>query len=79
MLAARWSRDSAAAAGSPGAYLTRWRMDLASVRLRDTDDPVETISAAVGYSSSHAFSRAFRRAHGMTPGEHRARLRSSSH
>jgi AraC-like DNA-binding protein len=63
---------------SPGAYLTQWRMDLASILLRDTDDPVETISAAVGYSSPHAFSRAFRRAHGMTPTEHRSRLRSSS-
>ncbi|MEV0280013.1 AraC family transcriptional regulator [Streptomyces sp. NPDC050610] len=61
---------------TPGAYVTQWRMDLASVRLRDTDEPVESISGAVGYASPHAFSRAFRRARGMPPGEYRSRLRS---
>ncbi|MFE6779110.1 cupin domain-containing protein [Streptomyces sp. NPDC057702] len=60
---------------TPGAYVTRWRIDLASVRLRDTDEPVESISSAVGYASPHAFSRAFRRARGTAPGEYRARLR----
>ena len=28
----------------PAAYLTRWRMDLAARRLRDTDDPLEAIA-----------------------------------
>ncbi|GAB3458191.1 AraC family transcriptional regulator [Streptomonospora sediminis] len=60
---------------TPGAYVAQWRMDLASVRLRDTDEPVESISGAVGYASPHAFSRAFRRARGMPPGEYRYRLR----
>jgi AraC-like DNA-binding protein len=60
---------------TPGAYVTQWRMDLASVRLRDTDEPVESISGAVGYASPHAFSRAFRRSRGMPPGEYRSRLR----
>jgi AraC-like DNA-binding protein len=60
---------------TPGAYVEQWRMDLASVRLRDTDEPVESISGAVGYGSPHAFSRAFRRARGMAPGEYRSRLR----
>ncbi|MBC2877016.1 MULTISPECIES: AraC family transcriptional regulator [Streptomyces] len=60
---------------TPGAYVTQWRMDLASVRLRDTDEPVESIADAVGYASPHAFSRAFRRARGMPPGEYRSRLR----
>ncbi|RKT88125.1 AraC-type DNA-binding protein [Saccharopolyspora antimicrobica] len=60
---------------TPGAYVTQWRMDLASVRLRDTDEPVESISGAVGYASPHAFSRAFRRARGIPPGEYRSRLR----
>ncbi|WP_369214276.1 AraC family transcriptional regulator [Streptomyces flavofungini] len=62
---------------TPGAYVTQWRMDLASVRLRDTDEPVESISGAVGYASPHAFSRAFRRVRGMPPGEYRSRLRLS--
>ncbi|GAA3189077.1 MULTISPECIES: AraC family transcriptional regulator [Streptomyces] len=61
---------------TPGAYVTQWRMDLASVRLRDTDEPVESISGAVGYASPHAFSRAFRRTRGMPPGEYRSRLRT---
>ncbi len=60
---------------TPGAYVTQWRMDLASVRLRDTDEPVESISGAVGYASPHAFSRAFRRARGMPPGVYRSRMR----
>ncbi len=60
---------------TPGAYVEQWRMDLASVRLRDTDEPVESISGAVGYGSPHAFSRAFRRARGMAPGTYRSRLR----
>ncbi|GAA2285250.1 AraC family transcriptional regulator [Streptomyces ruber] len=60
---------------TPGAYVTQWRIALASVRLRDTDEPVESISYAVGYASPHAFNRAFRRARGMPPGEYRARLR----
>ncbi|MFD6288589.1 cupin domain-containing protein [Streptomyces sp. NPDC060205] len=61
---------------TPGAYVEQWRMDLASVRLRDTDEPVESISGAVGYSSPQAFSRAFRRARGLAPGQYRSRLRS---
>ena len=60
---------------TPGAYVTQWRIDLASVRLRDTDEPVESISGAVGYGSPHAFSRAFRRVRGTAPGEYRSRLR----
>ncbi|OON78425.1 AraC family transcriptional regulator [Streptomyces tsukubensis] len=60
---------------TPGAYVTQWRMDVASVQLRDTDKPVESISGEVGYASPHAFSRAFRRARGMPPGEYRSRLR----
>lgn len=60
---------------TPGAYVTQWRIDLASVRLRDTDESVESISGSVGYASPHAFSRAFRRARGTAPGEYRSRLR----
>uniref|UniRef100_UPI0010418833 AraC family transcriptional regulator n=1 Tax=Candidatus Protofrankia californiensis TaxID=1839754 RepID=UPI0010418833 len=43
----------------PLAYLTRWRMDLAAQRLRETDDPIVAIAADVGYTSEYAFSRAF--------------------
>ncbi|MEV4344488.1 AraC family transcriptional regulator [Actinoplanes sp. NPDC049596] len=62
------SRRFPAALGmSPGAYLTSWRMDMAAVRLRDTDDPIEVVAETVGYGSSHAFRRAFQRARGQSP------------
>ncbi|TDC75470.1 AraC family transcriptional regulator [Streptomyces hainanensis] len=66
------SRHFPAAIGrSPAAYLTQWRMDLAARRLRDTHDSVEDIAAAVGYGSVPAFSRAFARDRGRTPGRYR--------
>lgn len=68
-------RFPAATGQTPGDYLTRWRMDLAALRLRDTDQTVESIANAVGYTSAHAFSRAFRRHRGLTPGAYRTRSR----
>jgi AraC-like DNA-binding protein len=55
----------------PLAYLTRWRMDLAARRLKDTTEPVQTIARAVGYSSEYAFNRAFSRHRGQPPGRYR--------
>ncbi|MFH8440693.1 AraC family transcriptional regulator [Streptomyces sp. NPDC018026] len=72
-------RFPAALGQTPGAYLTAWRIDLAVARLRDTDDTVEAVAAAVGYTSPHAFSRAFRRAHGLTPSEFRTDVRTAAH
>ncbi|MFE2545158.1 AraC family transcriptional regulator [Actinacidiphila glaucinigra] len=69
-------RFTAATGESPGAYLTRWRMDLAARRLRDTHDSLDTIAAAIGYSSGYAFSRAFRRARSQPPGQFRATAQS---
>ncbi|WP_440900522.1 AraC family transcriptional regulator [Actinosynnema sp.] len=65
-------RFPAAIGQSPAAYLAQWRMDLAAVRLRRTRDPVESVAARVGYRSAPAFSRAFTRSRGMTPGQYRA-------
>ncbi len=42
---------------APAAYLTRWRMDVAARRLRDGDESLEQVAAAVGYTSVYAFSR----------------------
>jgi AraC-like DNA-binding protein len=61
---------------SPGAYLTRWRMDLAARRLRESDDSLEQVAAAVGYTSVYAFSRAFSRARDIPPGRFRAAARA---
>ena len=64
-------RFTAAVGESPGAYLTRWRMDLAARRLRDTDDPVAVVARSVGYTSEYAFSRAFSTARSLPPGRYR--------
>ncbi len=61
---------------TPAAYLTRWRMDLAARRLRDTDDQIGVIARAVGYTSEYAFSRAFSRDRALPPGRYRVRSRT---
>ena len=63
---------------SPGAYLTRWRMDLAARALRDTDHPLEVIARSVGYTSEYAFSRAFSRASSVPPGRYRRQWRQET-
>jgi AraC-like DNA-binding protein len=63
---------------SPGAYLTRWRMDLAARRLRDTDDSLQAIAQSVGYTSVYAFSRAFSRIRAQSPGQYRSRSRAQA-
>ncbi|MEW6583632.1 MAG: AraC family transcriptional regulator [Actinomycetota bacterium] len=55
----------------PLAYLTRWRVDLAARRLRETDDGVAAIARSLGYTSEFAFSRAFARIRGVPPGAYR--------
>jgi AraC-like DNA-binding protein len=50
-------------------------MDLAARRLRDTDDSLEAIARSVGYTSVHAFSRAFSRLRAPPPGQYRATSR----
>ncbi|NKY35667.1 AraC family transcriptional regulator [Nocardia speluncae] len=64
-------RFRAVTGAAPADYLTRWRMDLAAIRLRDTDDTLDTIARSVGYTSVYAFSRAFRRARSQAPGQFR--------
>ena len=57
----------------PLAYLTRWRMELAARRLRETTLPAAAVAREVGYTSEYAFSRAFTRARGEPPGRYRHR------
>jgi AraC-like DNA-binding protein len=71
-------RFTATTGESPGAYLTRWRMDLAARRLRDTDDSLEAIARSVGYTSVYAFSRAFSRLRGQPPGRYRTRSQAAA-
>ena len=57
---------------SPIRYLTEWRMHLAEDLLASTDLGVGAISRRVGYDAEEAFSRAFKRAHGASPGQWRS-------
>jgi AraC-like DNA-binding protein len=63
---------------SPIKYLTEWRMHLADELLRTTDLGVSAISRRIGYESDEAFSRAFRRSHGLSPGAWRASQQPTS-
>jgi len=56
----------------PMQYLALWRMQLASRRLLD-GEPVAAAASAVGYESEAAFSRAFRKLVGRSPGAWRTR------
>ncbi|MBF6352308.1 MULTISPECIES: AraC family transcriptional regulator [Nocardia] len=56
---------------TPSAYLNQWRMDLASRRLRDTNDTIEAVAHHAGYTSVPAFSRAFTRAYSVAPARYR--------
>jgi AraC-like DNA-binding protein len=49
------------------AYLTELRLQLALQELRHSSDSVASLAVRYGYQSEAAFSRAFRRAFGMTP------------
>jgi len=55
----------------PLTYLTRWRIDLAARKLRDTTLPTARIARDVGYTSEYAFNRAFSRVRGYPPGRYR--------
>jgi AraC-like DNA-binding protein len=71
-------RFASATGETPGAHLTRWRMDLAALRLRDSDASIESIAHSVGYTSVYAFTRAFSRSHALPPGQFRTRSRSKA-
>jgi AraC-like DNA-binding protein len=58
----------------PIQYLTRWRMQLATRLLVEPGTAkVAAVAEAVGYESEAAFSRAFKKCVGMTPGAWRLR------
>lgn len=49
-------------------YLTQWRMQLARAQLRETSDSLAVLADRFGYQSEAAFSRAFKRMFGVSPG-----------
>jgi AraC-like DNA-binding protein len=58
---------------APIAYITKWRMQLAAERIRNSTDSFAAIAADVGYGSLPAFNRAFKRIMGVPPGQWRDR------
>ncbi|MEV6625901.1 AraC family transcriptional regulator [Amycolatopsis sp. NPDC051106] len=64
-------RFTAVVGRPPMSYLTSWRLDRGAGLLRETDASLATIARRVGYSSEFAFSGAFRREYGMSPGRFR--------
>ncbi len=57
------------------AYVTRWRMHLALDRFLDGDAGIAEVAAQLGYRSEAAFSRAFKRVVGRSPGAVRVTAR----
>ena len=55
----------------PLAYVTRWRMVLATRLLNASNASLATIAERVGYESEFAFSRAFKRTRGVSPAQFR--------
>jgi AraC-like DNA-binding protein len=55
--------------------LLKFRMDLATQRLRDTASPIAQVALECGYADQSSFTRQFHRALGLPPGEYRRRLR----
>ena len=49
-------------------YLARWRMQLARARLQESPAPLAELAEGCGYRSEAAFSRAFKREFGVSPG-----------
>lgn len=56
-------------AGEPAMrYAARWKMHAAKARLAEHDESLAEVAARLGYESPAAFSRAFKRITGVTPG-----------
>jgi AraC-like DNA-binding protein len=57
---------------SPARYLLQWRMRLATAWLRSGAMTISQVAAELGYESDAAFSRAFKRFMGVSPGAARS-------
>jgi AraC-like DNA-binding protein len=55
----------------PLRYVARWRMRVAAEQLRSTRKTLAEVAAAIGYGSEVAFSKAFKRWAGVSPGAYR--------
>ena len=57
-------------------YISRRRMERASEELVNTDQPIINIALKYQYGSQEAFTRAFLRNYGLTPGKYRRKYSS---
>ena len=67
------ARFVAAIGESPMAYVAKWRMNLASRLLTQTQQGISEIATASGYESLPAFNRAFKKHLGLPPAAWRSR------
>jgi AraC-like DNA-binding protein len=65
------ARFTALVGQPPMAYLKRWRLQLGAAMLRRQAVALSTVAERVGYESTPAFSRAFTRFFGVSPGRYR--------
>jgi len=70
-------RFAALIGNPPMQYLTRWRLQLAADLLQGSQRSIAAIAAEVGYESEAAFSRAFKREQGASPGTWRRGAREA--
>lgn len=61
---------------APMEYLGRWRMLLAADKLLNANESIASIGLALGYESESAFSTAFKRIMGCSPGRYAAKCAS---
>lgn len=59
---------------SPQEYITRLRLELARVSLRDRQRTITEVSGDVGYEATSTFNRHFRRIYGVSPRQYRQAL-----
>lgn len=67
-------RFGATVGASPIEYLAAWRMQIAARWLRESAATVERVAERCGYESAAAFSKAFKRYLGLSPGAYRRSL-----
>jgi AraC-like DNA-binding protein len=60
----------------PMSFLAGWRLTLAADLLREPNATIGSVARKVGYGSPFALSTAFKRFHGISPREHRAKAQA---